>query len=367
MCNTPAAGLRLYDEKTGTLELVASVGLSPDYLRKGPVSLVDSPVDQRVLSGEVVSISDLRDDPIFQYPSAAEGEGIVSVLCAPLEAGGQFLGALRVYDRRPRVFGPAAREFIVGLASLAASALQKARAYEVLEARDRMTRDFVVSATHSLRSPLAATQNMLDVLLEGYSDPVTDAQRGILERIRRKNEHLLALVRELLYLTSRDLDSAREATLRFDLGDVVRREVEKIRETAEEAGVDLEMEIERGTYTLDGSAEELGHLVANLLENGIKYTPKGGRLTVRLRDKENGLHLLVEDSGIGIPVEEQPLVFGSFFRATNARDLTDVGTGLGLTLVKRVAERLDGQVMLSSAPGQGTCVHVWLPRRKSRP
>ncbi len=363
VCNTPAAGIRIYDEKTGLLELVSSLGLSPDYLRKGPVRLVDSPVDQRALSGEVVAVPNLRHDPIFQYPTAAEGEGIVSVLCAPLEAGGHFFGVLRAYDRRPRVFGPTAREFIAGLASLAASALANARAYEALEVRDRMTRDFVVSATHSLRSPLAATQNLLDVLLEGYSDPVTEPQRKILGRIRRKNEHLLTLVRELLYLTSRDLDSARGASAPLDLSEVVRAETEKAAETAEEAGVELRTGIGEGDFTLEGGAEELGHLVANLVGNGIKYTPRGGRVTVSLEARENGLHLLVEDTGIGIPPDEQPMIFDSFFRATNARDLTDVGTGLGLTLVKRVVERMGGQVTLSSAPGEGTAVHVWLPRR----
>ncbi len=361
VCEAPAAALRVYDEESGDLDLVASAGLSEAYLRKGSVRLADSLIDQRVQAGEMVAIVDLREDPLFQYQDAAEDEGITSVLCAPLSAEGRFLGVLRAYDTKPRTFGPTAHEFLAGLAGLAAIALTNARAYQELENRDRVTRDFVIGGTHALRSPLAAVQNMLDLILEGYAGEVTGQQRELLTRARQKNERQLDLVRELLYLTTRDIDSARAAPRRVDLAGILRAEVEKVRESAAEAHLRLEVRVDGEPCEVKGNAEELGLLAANLLQNAVKYTPAGGSISVVLGPELRGFELKVEDTGIGIPLDAQRYIFQAFYRAPNAKDLSSVGTGLGLTLVKRIAERMEGSVAFTSEPGRGTTFRVWLP------
>ncbi len=361
VCEAPAAALRVYDEESGSLDLVASAGLSDAYLRKGSVRLADSLVDQRVQAGEMVAIVDLREDPLFQYQDAAKDEGITSVLCAPLTSEGRFLGVLRAYDKKPRNFGPTAREFMAGLAGLASIALTNARAYVELESRDRTTRDFVIGGTHALRSPLAAVQNMLDLLLEGYAGDITPQQRELLVRARQKNERQLDLVRELLYLTTRDIDSARAAPKRVDLAGILRAEVEKVRESAAEAHLRLEIRVDGEPCEVRGNAEELGLLTANLLQNAIKYTPAGGSVSAVLGPDLRGFELKIEDTGIGIPVEAQSHIFQAFYRAPNAKDLSAVGTGLGLTLVKRIAERMEGHVAFTSEAGKGTCFRVWFP------
>jgi len=200
------------------------------------------------------------------------------------------------------------------------------------------------------------------VLLDGYVGSVDDRQRDLLLRIRRKNEHLLILVRELLYLTTRDLETAREEESRVDLARVVKRVVENHREAAEDAGLTLAETTGPGDYALTGVPEEMGQMVANLVQNAIQYTPDGGRVTVSLAAGEDGFHLEIADTGIGIPADQLPLVFQPFHRAPNARERSEQGTGLGLALVKRIAERMDGRVTLESEPGKGTRVRVWLPR-----
>jgi GAF domain-containing protein len=125
-----ACGLRLLDRETGQLEISAVYGLSSDYLAKGPVDIIHSSIDSQALQGTSVVISDARHDPRFQYQEAAQQEGIVSVLCVPLEVRGEAIGVMRVYTATPTTFHEDDVQFLSVLASLAALAIENARLYE---------------------------------------------------------------------------------------------------------------------------------------------------------------------------------------------------------------------------------------------
>ncbi len=122
--------LRLLDRNTGQLRLSAVCGLSGSYLSKGPVDIVHSPIDSEALRGSPVFIPDVRVDPRFQYQEAAKQEGLVSVLCIPLEARGDAIGVMRVYTNKPATFHADDIQFLSVLASLAALAIENARLYE---------------------------------------------------------------------------------------------------------------------------------------------------------------------------------------------------------------------------------------------
>ncbi len=125
-----ACGLRLLDPNTGQLRLSAVYGLSGGYLAKGPVDIVHSAIDSEALRGSPVFIADARIDPRFQYQGAAKEEGIVSVLCVPLEVHGEAIGVMRVYTNEPTTFHEDDIQFLSVLASLAALAIDNARLYE---------------------------------------------------------------------------------------------------------------------------------------------------------------------------------------------------------------------------------------------
>jgi GAF domain-containing protein len=128
-----ACSLRLLDPATGQLPLSAVYGLSSDYLAKGPVEVDRSPIDSEALRGTPVFIPDVRADPRFQYPEAARQEGLVSVLCVPLEVRGDAIGVLRVYTDTPTTFHEDDVQFLSVLASLAALAIENARLYESIK------------------------------------------------------------------------------------------------------------------------------------------------------------------------------------------------------------------------------------------
>jgi len=128
-----ACALRLLDTHSGELQLSAVYGLSKGYLTKGPVEVKSSLIDSEALCGTPVVIHDVRTDPRFQYQEAARREGIVSVLCVPLEVHGKAIGVIRVYTSEPSVFNQDDIQFLSVLASLAALAIENASLYDSLK------------------------------------------------------------------------------------------------------------------------------------------------------------------------------------------------------------------------------------------
>jgi GAF domain-containing protein len=133
--NLKAASVRLLDKSGKRLELVAAHGLSDRYLSKGPILIAQSPIDQRVLAGESVTLSDVAEIPGFQYPSEAEAEGIDSVLAVPLSAKDRIVGVMRVYSAQPRPFSSISKEFLLSVAGIVAVAIENAKLYQALQAR----------------------------------------------------------------------------------------------------------------------------------------------------------------------------------------------------------------------------------------
>ena len=125
--------LRLLDTRTDRLQLSAVYGLSSSYLAKGPVEVKFSLIDSEALRGTPVYIQDVRGDPRFQYQEAAKREGIISVLCVPLEVHGKAIGVMRVYTSQPRTFHESDIQFLSVLASLAALAIENASLYDNLK------------------------------------------------------------------------------------------------------------------------------------------------------------------------------------------------------------------------------------------
>ncbi len=128
-----ACALRLYNSRTGQLQLSAAHGLSDNYIAKGPVARAHSPVDSQALKGETVIIQDVSTDSRYQYAEAARREGIVSILCVPLEVHGEAIGVMRVYTSEPSTFNEDDIQFLSVLARLAALAIENANLYESLK------------------------------------------------------------------------------------------------------------------------------------------------------------------------------------------------------------------------------------------
>ncbi len=218
-------------------------------------------------------------------------------------------------------------------------------------------RDFLETVSHDLKTPLSVIATSL-YLIEHMDDP--DMREEHLRQIKRQTRQVEKYIQDILLMSRLDHvpDLCFEAR---DLNGYVRQAEEEIRPGAAFQGVDVRLERDPRLSSIQASDQELSRLVTNLLENAVTYTPKGGSVVVRTYQDTDGVCLEVTDTGIGIAAEDIPRIFESFFRTEGARQRSARGTGMGLPIVKRIADLHGGQIQVESQPGQGSTFRVAFP------
>ncbi|RCK76911.1 MAG: Sensory transduction histidine kinase [Anaerolineae bacterium] len=226
-----------------------------------------------------------------------------------------------------------------------------------LKELDRVKSEFVSAVSHDLRSPLTAILGYSELI--GRVGPLNERQREFIRRVQTSVQGITALISDLLDLgrIEAGLDARKEL---IDLRPLIRQSLENLNSFLTEKGQKLEMEISPSTPLIWGNPVRIQQMITNLVNNAIKYTPKGGKLGVRSRQEDGQAVLQVWDQGVGIPPAEQPYIFDKFYRASNLPEDAG-GTGLGLTIVKSIVEDHQGRIWVESTPGQGTTFTIVLP------
>ncbi|MEO6507856.1 MAG: ATP-binding protein, partial [Chthoniobacterales bacterium] len=229
-----------------------------------------------------------------------------------------------------------------------------------LRQTETMRRDFVANVSHELRTPLSILRGYLETLLENPRQPPAELLR-IFEVMERHSNRLNLLVDDVLSLArlegpgmALDLTTIRPAVF---LRGIMRDWERKF--SAKKLQVELVAPDDLPPLQVDEA--RLQEIIYNLLDNAVKYSPTGGRITVRAQRTEKQLNFSVSDNGPGIPARDLSRIFERFYRADKARHREQGGTGLGLSIVKHIAQLHGGQVEAESELGQGTTVRVHLP------
>ncbi len=233
--------------------------------------------------------------------------------------------------------------------------------YSDLEEATTERSRFILTVTHELRSPLAAVQSMFGVISAGYAGEVSVKAKELIERSDRRIHYLLELVGDLLDLAAERLNVIRSKRVDVDLNDVVMEMIDGIKGRAEAKGVAISTSIPNEHIIIRSDRKDMERLLGNLLSNAVKYTQKGGQAHLTMDTNEDKVRFTVIDTGIGIPEEAIEQLFTEFFRAENARKITEYGTGLGLAIVKRVVDEHKGEVSVESELGKGSKFSVSLP------
>jgi signal transduction histidine kinase len=223
---------------------------------------------------------------------------------------------------------------------------------------DRLKDDFVSLVSHELRTPLTSIRGYIELLLED-GKPETN-ERRYLEIVDRNSQRLLELVSDLLFLAQIEAGKLGIERGQVDLSKVVEECIETSSPVADSRGIELAAKVDR-VPRLEGDRARLAQVLDNLVSNGLKFTPSGGRVEVRLSAQDGAALLEVEDTGVGIPTDEQEHLFERFFRSSNATENAIPGTGLGLTITKAIVERHGGRIEVESAESTGTTIRVRLP------
>jgi signal transduction histidine kinase len=316
-----------------------------------------------VETGQTVYRPDLTTLEYAEEP-ALLGVGVRSRVLAPLLTGTRGIGVLSLGRGQPEAFSRQEIELVGLLGRLVASAVQNIRAYagerrtvEELRRLSELRADFVSLVSHELRSPMAAVIGAARTLQQRWRDLDAAQRESFLALIGDETTRLAALVGDVLDTSRIDAGTFSYRFADVDLGALVHEAVTTAGVGQEE--VPVVADVRAATPTIRADRERLRQVLANLIDNAVKYSPPGAPVEVRLAPVDGSVQISVSDRGPGIHRDDQGLVFEKFGRVSHG--VSKPGTGLGLFIARSIVEAHGGTLSVSSAPGRGSTFTLLLP------
>ena len=225
---------------------------------------------------------------------------------------------------------------------------------------DQLKSEFVANVSHELRTPLTSIMGFTEILSDGAGGELNEQQREYLEIVTRSSQRMLRLIDDLLLLSRLQTQSITLEVEPVDLVALINESQLELSAVADSAGVTLKLSTADGP-PVRGDSGRLRQVIDNLVNNALKFTPRGGEVNVEVIREEGAWILEVADTGIGIPQEDLEQLFEKFFRASNADPTRTPGTGLGLSITQAIIALHHGEINVSSVMGAGTTFTVTLP------
>ncbi len=331
---------------------------------------------------------DPRQEALAAWLAAHEAE--VAVVLAVKDRLAGVLALAPRADGTP--FSSEDLEVLGTLADQAAIAIENAQlfsnltqAHAELKALDRLKGEFIQNISHELITPISPIIGYLDLLASQEVGPLSPAQLDCLQSMRKSTDRLRTLIEDLLELTRLEVGKYVPKWERVSVADLVASSVDEIAPVARQKGVALTTAVPEGLPDIRGERAKLMQVVTNLLRNGVKFTPPGGHVAVSVRalpaavpaaagangpspaavpavaEVAGEVEIEVADDGIGIPPEHLPKIFDRFYQVDGSSTRKHAGTGLGLTIVKKITEAHGGSVTVESELSRGTVFRVRLP------
>jgi PAS domain S-box-containing protein len=314
----------------------------------------------------VVRIADVvRDD---RYGKNAPYYGtppghlpVRSYLAVPVKArSGDVLGGLFFAHAQPGRFTADHERFVVGVATWASIALENARLYVGVQEASQLKDEFLATLSHELRTPLNAILGYARMVRSGIV--TADRVARAVEVIERNATSLTQIVEDVLDVSRIVSGKMRLNVQPVDLPEIVRNAVDGVVPAADAKGVQIEVALDPPAAPVSGDPERLQQVIWNLMSNAVKFTPRGGRVQVRLQRVDAHVEIVVADTGIGISKEFLPFIFDRFRQADAGMTREHGGLGLGLGIARQLVEMHGGTIHATSGgSGQGATFRVALP------
>jgi two-component system phosphate regulon sensor histidine kinase PhoR len=288
--------------------------------------------------------------------------GIDDALRAAADSTAPVVSEVEVGERAPRTLLIHAAAFPQEGPSMGTVAVF----HDVTELRhlENVRRDFVANASHELQTPLTAIRGFAETLLG--NDLSWDEVRSQLDVIVRNSERLENLIRDMRELSRVESRRVPLQPGEVDVSKLTSALLADMEPRLKECSLEVSV-VDRGAVPAWADRRAVDQVLTNLLDNALKYTDAGGRVTVEIEGQPEGVRVSVSDTGIGIPSEHQARIFERFYRVDKARSRSLGGTGLGLAIVKHLVQAMGGEVFLESEPGRGSTFRFTLPRADCRP
>lgn len=230
-----------------------------------------------------------------------------------------------------------------------------------LQKLDEAKNDFMSIASHQLRTPLTSIKGYLDMMLQGDLGKITPTQRSVLSEAYVSSERMVSLIND--FLSASRLQTGKFVVERCDgdLRDVVKDQVNILKVVAKQHDMTLELAIDKKVPNVQLDIDKIRQVIQNFIDNAIYYSMPASKIKISLDLEGKYVAFRVKDTGIGVPIDEQPQLFSRFFRAGNARRRRPDGTGIGLYLAKKVVRLHDGEIIFHSEENKGSTFGFMLP------
>ena len=292
--------------------------------------------------------------------------GIHSAMIVPMTTRGMVLGALTLISARPeRRFTEADFNTAQALGRRAAVAIDNARLYRAARAANEVKSNFIATMSHELRTPLTAIMGFQELLADGVVAPVAEEQKQPLERIKISAMRLSSLIEEILLFARLDAGTESLAAESFQVKHVVDDVIAFSSAAAGECKLALRADPVDPELDIHTDYGKVRQILISLISNALKFTPDG-EVVVRARAANDSIELEVEDTGIGIDETQLAHIFDPFWQVDQTRTRRSGGSGLGLSVARRLAHLLGGDISVSSTPSEGSTFRVRLPRAAPR-
>ena len=350
----------------GSLRVFAAAGEGVDSVfPPGTVASIEGSVVEDMVDGGRTIYRDDMSEPAYAEEADFLALGLRSRVVAPILSGAATIGAISVVRREPSAFSAGEIELLGLLGRLVGSAIQNIRAYEAerttveeLRRLSALRADFVSLVSHELRSPMASVIGSARTLEQRWRELSPEQRESFLALIAHETSRLAELIGDVL-----DTSRIESGTFSYSFEDVDLARLVRDSAAAAEHGQDevtVEAVVREPLPPVRGDRDRLRQVLVNLIDNAVKYSPPGDRVSVEAEQSDSRVVIEVRDRGPGISPEHQRLIFEKFGRA-NVAAHTKPGTGLGLFIARSIAEAHGGALEVRSAPGRGATFRLSLP------
>ncbi|HVA21224.1 MAG TPA: GAF domain-containing sensor histidine kinase, partial [Candidatus Micrarchaeia archaeon] len=370
----------LLDEDQGRLRAMATFPYTEAVAEVATFAVGEGIVGWAVAEGRSASVRDATRDPRFKELS--RGDPPRSALVMPLASPRRVVGALTLARKQVRPFTALEQALAQVIANQASISIDNATLHAAVQKQldeiavskheleianaqvrenSRLKSEFLANMSHELRTPLNAILGFSEILKDNLVDLTPQQRQECLQNIHASGKHLLELVNDVLDLSKIEAGRMELAYDRFGVQDAVKEVHNVIRSLSERRDIDLSIDVVPTHLEIRADKSKFKQVLYNLLSNAIKFTPQGGKVWVSARADSEDLIVDVGDTGVGIPAEHHKRIFDEFYQLDHATTRQVEGTGLGLSLTRRLVELHGGSISLESDPGRGSVFTFRLP------